>query len=90
MAAESKLQSRVHKHLSKNGWLVVKNMLMSRPGWPDTTALKDGRVVWLEIKDNKKLDSLQVYIFKMIREHGGEVYKVAKWDDFLALDLDSE
>jgi hypothetical protein len=90
MAAESKLQSRVHKHLSRNGWLVVKNILMSRPGWPDTEAIRDGRTIRLEIKDRKKLDPLQVYVFKMIRKHGGEVYKVASWDDFLALDLDSE
>jgi hypothetical protein len=88
MAGESKLQSKARVWLTKRGWLVTKMNLASRPGWPDTEIIRDGRTVRIEFKDNKALKAHQVYIFKMIREHGGEVYKVGTWEEFLALGLE--
>lgn len=89
MAAESKLQTRIHKYLKKNGWYGVKHMLTSKPGWPDQEFIKSGRTLRLEIKSKgKKADPLQKYVHLQIRKHGGEVYTIDSWEKFLELNLD--
>jgi hypothetical protein len=88
MGAESKLEKRITKDMERNGWLVNKNMLNSLPGWPDRTAVKEGRTVYLELKaPGKTLEPLQEYRHKQIKEHGGEVYCVDTWEEYLNLKL---
>jgi hypothetical protein len=88
MAAESKLQSRIHRHLKRKKWLVNKTILCSVNGWPDTTAIKKRRIVFLEIKaTGRTAEPLQEYIHGLIRSHGFEVYVIDKWEDFIALNL---
>ncbi len=88
MAQESKLQKKVRTALKRKGWLVNKIMLCSQNGWPDLYILKNGRTVLIEMKAaGKKPEPLQLYIHAQIRLHGGEVYKVDRWEDYLALDL---
>jgi len=87
MAGESKLQTKIKNKLRLDGWFVTKISMTSRPGWPDLYLLKDGRSVWLEIKDGKKLKELQIYIRDEIRKFGGESYSAANWDEFIALNL---
>lgn len=88
MAVESKLQSRIRIHLTKKGWLVVKQILTSKPGWPDLLAIKN-KVIFLEIKSKgKKADPLQKYVHLQIRKHGGEVYTIDSWEKFIELNLD--
>jgi len=84
---ESELEKKIRIDLERKGWLVNKNMLNSRPGWPDRTLVKD-RVVFLELKrPGKDLTKLQRYIHKKIRAHGGEVYTANSWESYLALNL---
>jgi hypothetical protein len=86
--AESKLQSWAHKKLKRSGWEVVKISLCSRPGWPDTEAIRNGRTVRIEFKDEgKKLEPLQRYIHKQIKDAGGEVYTASTKEEFLSLNL---
>lgn len=89
MAAESKLQTRIRNYLTKNGWLVVKHMLTSKPGWPDLEAIKDGRTIRIEVKsEGEDAEPLQKYKHYQIRKHGGEVYTVDTWEKFLEINLD--
>lgn len=88
MAQESKLQKKVRNSLRRKGWLVVKIILCSQNGWPDLQILKGSRWVLLEMKaKGEKLKPLQEYVHEQIREHGGEVYKIDSWEDYLALKL---
>jgi len=88
MASEAKLQSRIHKHLKTKGWLPNKIMICSVNGWPDTLAIKKGRVVFIEHKaKSKKLKPLQVYVHEVMKLHGAEVYMVDSWESFMELKL---
>lgn len=90
MAGESKLQAKIRTKLKSNKWLVMKVNLCSLNGWPDLYALREGRSVWLEIKDptrKTKPKPLQDYIREKIIYHGGESYKVVNYDEFLSLKL---
>lgn len=83
MAEESRLQSRIHKYLKTKGWFINKVILCSVNGWPDTIAIKDGRLIMIEHKaKNKKLKPLQVYVHEQLMHHGMEVYTVDCWDEF--------
>ena len=88
MAAESKLQSWAHKRLKSAGWEVVKHILTSRPGWPDTEIIRNGRTVRIEFKaPGRSLDPLQVYIHKKLKASGAEVYMVDSKEAFYNLNL---
>ncbi len=88
MAQESKLQKKVKNSLKRKGWLVVKIMLCSQNGWPDLQCLKSGKFILIEMKaKGEEPDPLQEYVHDLIRNHGGEVYTVDSWEDFLKLNL---
>lgn len=88
MALESKLQTRINKYLKKKGWYGVKHMLTSKPGWPDQEFIKDSRTIRIEAKSpGKKATKLQKYVHRQIKKHGGEVYTIDSWENFLLLEL---
>lgn len=59
---ESIIQTQIKKYLETNGWMVIKLIQTSCNGIPDLMALKDGRVIFLEIKQpGKKPNDLQQY-----------------------------
>lgn len=88
MALESKLQKAVRASLKKRGWLVNKTILCSVNGWPDIIAIKEGRVIWIEMKaPGKPLEPLQQYVHEQIRNAGGTVYKIDNFEDYLRLKL---
>lgn len=71
---ESVTQQRLIETLRRQGWMVVKNNLCSVPGFPDLTAIRGGRVVFVEVKrPNGRTRPLQDHVHKQIREHGGVV-----------------
>lgn len=88
MAGESKLQAKIIKHLEKHGWLVVKIKLCTKNGWPDLEMLRYGRTVRIEVKDEGETpDPLQDLRHEQIKAHGGEVYAVDTFEEFLKLNL---
>lgn len=88
MAIEAKLQNKIRKSLKRMGWLVTKHILVSMNGWPDLEAIKEKRTIRIEVKaPGKKLRPLQEYAHEQIRNHGGEVYTVDSWEDYLKLNL---
>jgi len=71
---ESRTQARLIADLKKRGWLTIKVSLCSMPGFPDVVALKDGHIVFVEVKrPNGKARPLQEYAHEKIRKHGGIV-----------------
>ncbi|MFH2042415.1 MAG: VRR-NUC domain-containing protein [Acidobacteriota bacterium] len=49
---ETLIMRQIKEYLEYRGWFVYRNhqSLGSYPGIPDLTALKNGRVVWIEVK----------------------------------------
>lgn len=78
---ERDIQKRIVKSLVTSGWLVNKNITCSIGGWPDLTAIKNGRVVFVEVKrDGEKESVKQKIIHDRIREAGGEVLVYSESD----------
>lgn len=72
---EKQIQNKVRKHLSDHGWIVVKIMTCSMPGWPDLQAHKNGRTIFIECKAPGKIPSpLQIHRHEMLRAAGFEVF----------------
>jgi Holliday junction resolvase len=74
---ESLIQSKIIKALQGKGWIVIRLRSTSESGWPDLLALRNGRAVFLEVKDPKgKTSDLQSYKHIMLRMEKFEVYTV--------------
>ena len=65
---EGIIQDRCIAHLRRCKWQVVKILLCSRPGWPDTYAAKKGKQIWIEFKKpGGDAAPLQHVIHEMLR-----------------------
>jgi hypothetical protein len=74
---ESLLQGKIRAHLITDGWFVVKLINTSKPGMPDLMAIKDGKVVFFEVKTGVGyVSKLQKYIIDTINEAGVGAYVV--------------
>lgn len=72
---EQSIQNAIREHLKGDGWLVVKCMAMSQPGWPDLLAIKDGRHLHIEVKrPGGRVSPLQTARHTEISKHGAEVF----------------
>jgi Holliday junction resolvase len=61
--------------MERSGWLVVKIIQCTKNGWPDLQAVKDGRTVYIEVKDiGEKPDPLQLVRHRQLREAGASVF----------------
>ena len=47
---EKQIQAKIKKELSKQGWIVLRPLSVSKSGYPDLWALKNGRCVFIEVK----------------------------------------
>jgi hypothetical protein len=74
---ESILQGKIRAHLITEGWFVVKLINTSKPGMPDLMAIKDGKVVFFEVKTGTGyVSKLQKYIIDCINDNGVGAYVV--------------
>lgn len=81
---ENTIQSDIREFLQWNGWFVIRNhqSLGSHKGLSDLTVIKNGRVVWIEVKTKKgKLSVHQVEFRNAIEAHGGEYILARGIDD---------
>jgi Holliday junction resolvase len=81
---ESQIQKEIKEYLQWKGWYVYKNhqSLGSHRGLFDLTAIKNGRVVWIEVKTPRgKVSPFQEQFMKEIREHGGDCIVAKSIDD---------
>ena len=84
---ESDVRKAVRDWLRLNGWTVYHNMggPLSYRGLSDLTAIKGGRVVWIEVKRPQGRQSEEQRKFQAdIEAAGGEYLLVRDVDDLLA------
>lgn len=77
---ESLILGAVRQFLQLGGWLVIRHQqgLGAYKGFPDLTAVKDGRTVYVEVKTpTGRLSEAQVAFQREVEAHGGE-YIVAR------------
>ena len=77
---ESAIQSNIKKKMQDDGWIVVKLIKTSMNGIPDILALKDGKAMFVEVKQIKGiLSEIQKYRIKELRNIG---FEVNIWTDY--------
>ena len=86
MGQEAKLQSKILDYLEKeDGWMVNKLIKMSRNGWPDIIAVKNGKTVFIEVKSKGlKPIPLQDYVINNLNKSG----VIAFWCDSMQMFYD--
>lgn len=71
---EKDIEEKICDAARDSGWLVLKLTSPSRRGAPDRMLIRDGDVVFLEIKTPKgRLSAPQVSCIKELRAHGATV-----------------
>lgn len=71
---ESAIQTKIKNRFTANGWVVIKLIQTSFNGIPDLMCLKDGKTLFVEVKQpGKKPTPLQEFRHKQLREMGFEV-----------------
>ena len=71
---ENQIQSAIREYLQYNGWFVIRNQqsLGSLKGLADLTAIRNGKVLWIEVKTPKgRLSEWQTKFKAEIEAHGG-------------------
>lgn len=71
---ESKIQAKIIKRYTDQGYFVVKLIKTSKNGIPDLMVLKDGKVLFVEVKRPiiGKLSKVQEYRIKELKKYGFE------------------
>lgn len=70
---EAIIQSGIIKYLECNGWLPIKLIQTNKNGIPDLMALKNGRTVFIEVKQpGKRANDLQKYRMDQLNKKGFE------------------
>jgi len=68
---ESLIQGSIRAHLINEGWFVVKLINTSKPGMPDLMAIKDGKVIFFEVKTDKgRVSKLQEHHIEGLNNMG--------------------
>jgi Holliday junction resolvase-like predicted endonuclease len=68
---ESKVQSKIINQLKKNGWLVLKIIKCNINGMSDLIVFKNGKTVFIEVKNESgKQSEIQKYVQKQIELQG--------------------
>ena len=68
---ESEIQKKIADRLKKNGWWVTKLIQTTTNGIPDLMAIRNGHVIFLEVKQpGKQATELQQYVISSLNKHG--------------------
>jgi Holliday junction resolvase len=77
---EQKLQTKIKKKLEEKGFLVIKLIKTSCNGIPDLMAIKDGKTIFVEVKQpNGVLSELQKLRIKQLTDLG---FECKVWTDY--------
>lgn len=77
---ESQRQTKIKKKLQEDGWIVVKLIKTSLTGIPDILALKNGKAMFVEVKQPKGvLSPIQKHVIETLRTNG---FDVKVWTDY--------
>lgn len=83
---EKEAIKELKKYWKTNGWYVIRNQqnIGSHKGLADFTILKDGMVIFVEVKGDKGRQSPAQQEFENdIKKHGGEYILCRSVDDFI-------
>lgn len=84
MTEERKLQNKIISDLNKRGWIVVKTITLSKAGFPDIFAFKNGRTVFFEVKAKKGVKSqLQQYRIEQLQQQGFMAEFIDDYEEYL-------
>ncbi len=77
---ESQIQTKIKKKLQEDGWVVVKLIKTSLTGISDILALKNGKAIFVEVKQPKGvLSPIQTHVIETLRTNG---FEVNIWTDY--------
>jgi Holliday junction resolvase len=84
---EQARQKKITNRLQKEGWLVVKLIKTNMNGIPDLVAFKEGKTMFIEVKQpTGVLSEIQKIRIKQLKQQG---FKVNVWTDYqVAFDID--
>lgn len=85
MLLEAKEQTKIKKHLEREGWIVVKTVQLSESGYPDLFAFKDGITLFIEVKREKggRLSEIQKYRIEKLTEQNFKVLVSHGYKEFI-------
>lgn len=79
---ESARQTQIKKKLQEDGWIVIKLIKTSLTGIPDIIALKDGKAMFVEVKQPKGvLSPIQHHVIEILRTNGFDVKIWVKYQE---------
>lgn len=79
---EADIQRKIITYLTKEGWICLKLIQTNLNGIPDLVCLKDGRSVFIEVKQpGKKPNDLQQYRIEKLHKAGFEAIVATSLDD---------
>lgn len=85
---EHQVSESIRKYLKATGWLVIRNQqnIGSMKGISDFTIIKEGRVIFLEVKSERGKQSDEQRNFEMlIKLHGGEYYLIKSINELVRI-----
>ena len=83
MTLESDIQKKIINYLKKEGYLVVKTIVLNVSGYPDIFAFKNGKTLFVEVKNEKgKVSVLQQHRINSLRQQGFDVIISRSVEDF--------
>lgn len=83
---EKTIQNKIVKYLTENGYYNNKAIRMSRDGFPDLLAVKNGITYFFEVKaPGGDLSALQEITIKKLNEHKNIAFVVWSYDKFVKI-----
>lgn len=80
---EQQLQTKIIKHLDKEGYYTIKTIKLNKNGLPDIFAFKDGLTTMIEVKaKGKKPNELQKYRIDEVKKFGVKSFWVDDFETF--------
>ena len=80
---ESIIQSKIVNEAKKNGYTVLKVVKCNITGYPDLTLFKDNSTIFVEVKNEKGIQSeIQKYVQKQLENQGFKYYLVRSLEEF--------
>jgi Holliday junction resolvase-like predicted endonuclease len=77
---ESARQTAIKKKMESDGWIVIKLIKTSMNGICDLMCLKNGKAVFVEVKQPKGvLSPIQTHVIETLRTNG---FEVNIWTDY--------
>jgi len=80
---EQQLQSKIKCFLKKDGWIVIKTIVLSETAYPDLFCFKMGKTMFIEVKAlGKKPEPLQEYRINELLKQGFKAFYCDSFEMF--------